>query len=517
MTPEIILDVPSSAAGRRLSDWLLEQGIPFRADCGGRGTCGKCKVTVLEGEFLRSASAEPYLPDERGEILSCRALCTDRPARIRAKLVSGQGLTAHAVQDAPGERANFSLEERYGVALDIGTTTLAAALVDRQTGETLKTCSSLNPQQRFGADVINRILACRNGHLGDLTGLIRKETAALLSTLSAEIHDKQIHTLTVAGNPTMLHLFCGVSPEGMGAYPFTPAFTDTQRLTGSETGIPVQEIIALPSASAFIGSDILGGVLSCGLAERHEPSVLVDLGTNGEIVFSCGGRLLAASTAAGPALEGANISCGMGGVAGAVNSVTLSQEGAFLCTTIGDAPPAGLCGSGLVDLIAALLNRGDLDETGYLDDDVTLGTLAFPAFHVRADGSHTNEPLSAITLTQKDVREFQLAKSAIRAGLTTLTEQAGEKLEQLGAVYLAGGLGFYINTESAVRVGMLPECLAGRVRPVGNTSLAGATLCLCHAARLAELETLASRCQTIDLNQVPTFSDCFVEHMLFPE
>lgn len=510
--------IPPGAAGKRLIDWLTLQGYEIPADCGGRGTCGKCRVNVKSGRFLQCDGSE-YPPDEQGQILACRAVCTPAGAEISLPGSSGSGLTTHAARQAAGREAG------YGVALDIGTTTLAASLVNRATGEVLATRSCLNPQRSSGADVISRIVACSEGRLDKLCRLVRERTAEIICDFGSEYPDARPDYLCVAGNTTMLHIFCGISPEGIGTYPFTPAFTERRDYDGASLGLPVERVTVLPSASAYIGSDIAGGVYVSQMTRHSRPSLLMDIGTNGEIVLytgrTGGNRLIAASAAAGPALEGANISCGTGGIPGAVSRVGLSKDfpGILTYSTIGDLPPAGICGSGLVDLVAALLDAGAIDKTGYMEDgDFSLcGTQEARGRQVSESENRLLqfEKIPHIRLTQRDVREFQLAKSAIFAGFTALLEHAGVGIDDIEKIYIAGGLGYYLNTASAMRTGLLPDIDPEKFCVVGNTSLAGAEACLCDSAAADKISDIARCCEVLDLNTLPRFSELFMKNMSF--
>ncbi|MGN1444965.1 MAG: ASKHA domain-containing protein, partial [Eubacteriales bacterium] len=367
--------VPSSASGTRLTAFLSHQGVTISAPCGGRGVCGKCRVQVLSGQFLSHTTGKVLIPDADGYILACQAICPPEGAEIAVPDVTGDGLTVSMVTTAQAVKpssaaggASSQVPDSHagvqsdGVALDIGTTTLAAARVDRATGRVLETVSCLNPQQSFGADVISRIGACKEGQLAAMQGCLLTAVRGLIRRLfpgvdAADTAADTLPDLSVAGNATMLHLFCGVSPEGMGTYPFTPAFTEARTLSGTELELPVRTVTVLPSVSAFVGGDITAGMLVCGLGQSPVPSLLLDIGTNGEMVLDTGkadgNRLIATSTAAGPALEGANISCGMGGVAGAVSRVTPGAlPGTLIYQTVGDVPACGICGCGLIDLCA---------------------------------------------------------------------------------------------------------------------------------------------------------------------
>ena len=327
-----------------------------------------------------------------------------------------------------------SARQSDGIALDIGTTTLAAAWIHGAAGQIRATASCLNPQQAYGADVISRIEAANAGKLSAMQSCVIDAVRDLIEKLSIAPETVRELPLIVSGNTTMLHLFCGVSPAGMGTYPFTPAFTEARTFPGDALCLPVRSVTLLPSVSAFVGGDVAAGMFLCRFGHSDAPALLLDIGTNGEMVLDTGmadgNRLLAASTAAGPALEGANLSCGMGGVSGAVSRVGL-EGGRLFYETIGDTPARGICGCGLVDLCAYLRNVEMVDETGCLDED----PYTLSGIHKTAGGYGATGPTS-VSLTQKDVRELQLAKSAIRAGMEALLDAAGTNVE---AFVQAGG------------------------------------------------------------------------------
>ncbi len=492
----------SSAVGQNLAEYLARAGYLLHADCGGRGTCGKCRVQLAAGYLYQNAACTQIaVPDKDGYVLACRTWCCSG-AIIVLPEQRGDGLTEFAA----GAQNAHDAQEGLGLALDVGTTTLAAALVDLADGNVIATASALNPQVSFGADVISRIMAIMQ-HPESLVQMQR----VLLDCVREMIHelaaDKPISHMTVAGNPTMLHVFCGISPAGMGAYPFTPAFTETKTLSGKSLGLPIDTVTCLPSISAFVGGDITAGMLQVSLTDAAQPALLLDLGTNGESVLFTGteheGKLYAASAAAGPALEGAGISSGMGGVDGAVSAVKL-RGGTPICTTVGHAPARGICGSGLVDLVAALYAAGLMDETGALEhgDQFTYATTQ--------DGT----PLS---LTQADIRALQLCKSAIRASIEALCAHANIAPEQIERVYLAGGLGYYVDVDSAVAIGLLPACFKDRTQSVGNAALGGCVRALTDTHAIDRMQAEAQRSQTLELSTDPIWNDAFMEHMMFPE
>lgn len=505
------ITVPPEAAGKKLSQWLIDQGIALPAACGGRGVCGKCRVKVLQGQFLLP-TGEILLPDENGNILSCRAFCTGEAAVIELESSCGGGL----VDFVPSKNETVK-SSGWAIALDIGTTTVCAALIDRSEGKVIETFSCLNPQQVYGADVITRIAACGEGKLKDLHQLIIKSTNEAIDKFARRYPGYKPDHLFVAGNTTMLHLFCGISPESMGVYPFTPQFTRRVEYSGQALGLKIQSVTVLPSASAFIGSDVVCGMLISNMTAQEGASLLMDIGTNGEMVLCSQGTnkiLTTASTAAGPALEGANISCGVGGISGAVSSVTLGEDGRLFFKTIDDAEPIGICGSGLIDLIGAMLALEVLDETGALEEDV----FGFTGTHLNREGKiiHTFDA-PVFILTQKDIREFQLAKSAIRAGIEALVYENGLDFSGLDKVYIAGGLGYYINIESAVNVGMLPAQFKEKTVLLGNSSLGGAVSAATSKTSMDRLDFLAESCILFELNRSAKFNEAFIEDMFFPE
>ena len=500
------INIPLDAAGKRLSEYLASEGYSISADCGGRGTCGKCKVEVVKGEFL-DVDGKAIAPDADGRILSCRAFCTAGGAVVKLR-DAAVGADHPTVNPSDGEKISKVDYESLGLAIDIGTTTVVIALLDEKSGRVVAHRTFLNPQKAYGADVVSRITASTEGHLDEMQSIlirdIERHTKDALAGLG--VTENFPLTAAVAANPTMLHILCGISPEGMGKYPFTPVFLDTKVIDGKELfgGLNVDKVTLLPSASAFVGSDVTGGVYVCGMTSAiTKPSLLVDLGTNGEAVLCLGeekgGRLICTSTAAGPALEGAGISCGTGGIAGAVCAVRL-VDGKLEYDTVMSCPPIGICGSGLVDLISCLLELEIIDETGYMEDDFSL--------------------CDNVTLTQDDVRQFQLAKAAIRAGLEVLLDEGDLTWQDLGHLFIAGGLGNHIHYESAVKIGLFSPDFCGEAKAVGNTSLAGAMAVLLDAPDVGALDAIdraAKECPFIELNLSSLFSEEFMMRMSFEE
>ena len=478
----------SAEHGDSLLSVLRKGGVFIPAACGGTGSCGKCRVKLLSGSVTGTS------PDINGLVPSCHA-------RIASDIVIehfGESNT-HLLTASP-----VRTPESLGAVLDLGTTTLALRISDLSSGEVVGECTSLNPQAAYGADVLSRIHAAVNGEGVALQRLITEKIKGMIEQSVGK--DAQIHRMTVAANPTMLHLFLGIDPSPIGTYPFTPAFRDTQRIDGKVLGLPIDEVITLPFSHAYVGGDITAGVLHCKLRESGKSALLIDIGTNGEMVLSHKGSLICASAAAGPALEGASIECGTGGVTGAISHVQ-HVMGELRLETVGSTVPAGICGSGLCDLIALLLREGLIDESGAWDS-TSDSSLAARLLKDRFYLSPT------VYLSQKDIRQFQLAKAAISAGIKTLLHESGVAPDEIEEVYIAGGMGYYIHPESAHITGLLPYFENARITAVGNASLSGAALCFDPIA-LWKAEETARQMKHLELSFSEKFRNAYIEDMMF--
>ncbi|MDR0635787.1 MAG: ASKHA domain-containing protein [Treponema sp.] len=457
---------------------LGNMGVAFSAPCGGRHVCGKCKVKLIEGQILGDT-------DNVGDFLACQGIpLSDITVELPDELI---------IKNEVEGSVAFSPAVRAGVALDIGTTTLSARLIDLNTGAILDTRSELNDQRIFGADVMSRINAARNGKTAELFGLIKRQTQRILNSFRVN----EIEQLTVSGNTTMLHLFTNTDPSSMGELPFTPVFLVERNIAGAEFSLPARVVKLLPSIAAFIGSDIVAGLTSLDILHGYNNALFIDIGTNGEMALFHDRKLYCCSTAAGPAFEGAEISCGMGSIPGAINKITWSAENSRLSfTTIGDAPPLGLCGCGLIDAIAIMLSTGVIDETGAMDTE---------RFAIS----------EGISLINRDIRQFQLAKSAILSGIKILCKNAGVKLSEVSVVFIAGGLGFFIDQQNAVRAGLLPMVFLDKIKVCGNLSLKGAVQYLTDPGFLMVAKAIINKSISLDLAADPAFMDEFAENMLF--
>lgn len=474
--------------GRGLRDLLFDRGVEF--PCAGVSQCGGCKVRVLDGEVPISDDMRAVL--SRGELatgwrLGCMAEA-DGPVTLEIAQWSVKILDDHA--ELPFEPA-----EGFGAVVDIGTTTLVAQLVDRGTGSVVRVETALNPQGRFGADLMSRIrhdLA----EPGTLTALIREAVGTMLARLAPP---GPLAEVLLVGNTAMHHLFCGLDVEPLAAVPFRTPHPESRHLEARTLGWGLdleQPAWFLPCIGGFVGSDLLTGLVATGLHESDEPGALLDLGTNGEIAVGDRGGIRCASTAAGPAFEGGRIGMGMRAGHGAIDRVSV-VGGSLEPSVIGGGTPRGLCGSGLVDAAAAALELGWIAPGGRL----TGGRKAIPL------GGPVN-------LTQADVRELQLAKGAVAAGLDLLL--AGRRLAP-ARVFLAGAFGNYVRGQSARRIGLLPAW-ADHPTSAGNSALRGARmLLLAPSRRAAILEALIAGTRHVELASDPGFQDAFVDCMRFPD
>jgi uncharacterized 2Fe-2S/4Fe-4S cluster protein (DUF4445 family) len=422
----------------------------------------------------------------------------------------------------------------FAVAVDVGTTTLVAVLLDARSGEELAASARLNPQTRFGDDVLSRIQHASDvgGGLDELNAVILEAVDQLIGQVAATagVKRQNIYRVSVSGNTTMQHLLLGINPQSLGEVPFVPAVGQAVSVEAGKLDLDIHlegRLDTLPVMGGFVGGDIVSGALATGLDQTQGPSLLVDIGTNGEILLSSNGQLWATATAAGPAFEGARILHGMRGSTGAIERVTIDDD--LRVEVIGGGKPAGLCGSGLIDLAVELLRFKIINPQGRMADADGLGPDLPPAVRRRVvshqdqnaflladkDESATGAP---IYFVQRDVRQLQLASGAIRAGIILLLRRAGLEPADLTSLLIAGGFGNYIRRTNAQLVGLIPEEVPrDRIRYQGNTSLAGAQLVAISRQARRKAEELARKTQHIDLSTDHGFHDAFADGMIFPD
>ena len=579
--------------GKSLLQMLQGSDFQLVTPCGGTGICGKCKVRVWEGSLSISKEDQRYFSEaelNQGYRLACLAYpeescvisletnqeeefqvvteATDEEAyqvviettdeeAYQVVMESTDGKALQVVMGTTDEnRFVFDEANLYGVAVDIGTTTLAMQLVELRSGKVVDVYTAVNRQRRFGADVISRIDASNKGEGETLQKLVRED---LQFGLEALIRDKNVvlKKMIIGANATMVHLLLGYSCETLGAYPFTPVniamvYTtyeslinhalpkgtsqmqglksnilttlmkprgalQTQGITNEtvcSNGDAALTVQIYPGISTYVGGDITAGLYALDFDRRKEIALLVDLGTNGEIAIGNKDKIMVTSTAIGPAFEGGNISCGVGSVPGAICQVELSENGLKVAKevhkvvhleTIQDGSPIGLCGTGIIDAVYELSKAEYIDETGmFIDEYFEIGFLLANA----QDGRE-------LRLTQKDIREIQLAKSAVRAGVETLLRKYGVGYEAVNQIFIGGGFGYKMNVEKAIGIGLLPKEWRGKIEAVGNCCLQGARKGLCDADVTKRTETIVAKSTEVYLANDRDFNELYMDYMYF--
>lgn len=442
---------------------LLSDILDIEKPCGGHGTCGKCKVRVNGCDEL----ACRYVIESDIEVETYK----------RDEIVSSTGASESGV--ITGELC---------LALDIGTTTLALALVSLDEKRVVRTVTATNPQRNYGADVISRIEYCRDNGVEALRASVCESINKMITSLFDEFGLSYVEKMLVAGNTTMLHCFLGVDCSSMGVSPYTPSFLEGQRRYGTDVGIAgVGEIVTLPCISAFVGADLSAGISYVDMPSEGKYSLLVDLGTNAEIILFNRERLLCTAAAAGPCFEGVNISCGMSASEGAVSAYF--ADGSF--ETIGNKAPKGICATGLVDIIAESVRNETVDDSGYMEDDLVIS--------------------EGVSLTPKDVREFQLAKSAVLSAIECLLEKVGISATDLEKLYVAGGFSAALKVKNAIYTGLLPKGTEDIFVPVNNSSLLGTVKLAWGEGNMDFLKNA----EYVDVSADGAFSEKFFDNMYF--
>jgi uncharacterized 2Fe-2S/4Fe-4S cluster protein (DUF4445 family) len=468
-----------------LLDILRTNGFDVYAPCGGKGTCGKCKITIQDEGDVISCN---YFPDKNIEVIL--------PGDDEANILVHQ---TEYLEDIPFKKiTDYISHNPVGVAIDIGTTSVVLYFMDLLTGQIEKISSFLNPQKKYGADVISRINYCQE-HTSGLSELqesivtsINRETDNFIKTRNLTSSD--IEKVIIAGNTTMLHIILGEDPISIAMAPFKPVFIKKQIRKGLSTGLNIgtdATVVTLPGISAFVGADIVAGLAALKVPDKNY--LFIDIGTNGELALVTGNRIITCATAAGPAFEGANISCGMGAVYGAISGFSGQAE----YEVLGSSGPRGICGSGLVDIVAYMIMNDLIDETGFLKE----------TFIIHKENN--------IRVTQQDIREIQLAKSAIFSGITILMKRAGLAFNELGALYLAGGFGNYINIDSALQIGLFPYELKDKIYRIGNSAVMGALQLLKSDEFNEKINEILDMSQYIELSDVDEFTIEFAMNMNF--
>lgn len=518
---EIAVNAGDEAAS--LTTLLSRCGFPLNTRCGGRGLCRGCEV-----ELRTNASAAPstvracqtHLDPNRDTTLSipARSLLKHEPA-----VVTDFRCNVPWAHDPLGPSA------RYGAAIDVGTTTVALLLCDLTTGRVLAEAAAFNAQIRFGEDVLTRIQFCAAG--ADAVQQLQRAVAAetiqpLLAQACAEasLAQADVGVMTVAANTTMQHLLAGADPSPLGVYPFRPVFLGHRihppAALGLSFGGANAEVHLLPSPAPYVGADLAAGIVATGMLYDEGPVLLVDIGTNGEIIAKVGDRLIGCATAAGPAFEGAGLSSGTRGVKGAIERVQLTDDPFTTALgVIGDAPrPHGICGSGYVDFLWEARRAGILLPNGRFAEAflARAGDHVAPDEYGRRLRLHAHGASGPIWVSEMDVVRLLQAKAAIAAGLATLLDVLGTTAAEVKTLYLAGGFGMHLSIEHTIGCGLLPGFRPAQIKVVGNTSLGGAFLALNDRNLLGEMKAACATMEFIELNLQPGFEDTYIDHLALP-
>ncbi len=497
---------------RPLSETLREAGIGLDLRCGGNGRCGRCRIELVRGDFVAAGRQVSLRGKETAAVNACTCFPAGAEGEIRipaASLHRSDGaveVNFSPVPDLSGGPGGLS------VAVDIGTTTVAALLVED--GRIVASAGMPNRQFRFGDNVIDRIAACQSspGAQRELHRAVVDETInPLLAQLAAD--PRRISRMAVAANTVMTHLFYNESPVSIGTAPFTPKFRRFPEVAAASLGVAIRpegRIIAAPAISGNVGGDITAGLVATGFGASGGTELLLDLGTNCEMVLAHRGKVWASSAAAGPAFEGANLSFGCRAAPGAVEHLTLSAAGKLELQVSGGGAPIGLCGSGTVDFLAEARRAGALDEYGRLE----LGVLRRWGRLVTRNGGNGFRIASGIVVTEADIERLLKAKAAVGAGIASLLRHAGVEPEEIRIFHLCGGFARCLDLDAAQAIGMLPRLERPVFRIGGNTSLAGAVLLAARPDRMAEFEKWADLPCDLPLNSLKGFEESYIDGLL---
>jgi Uncharacterized metal-binding protein len=541
-------------AGTTILEAARKAGVKIESPCNGAGTCDKCKllleqvspvdaVLIKKSKFSRTGEGPEFIlacsscitsdvvvATENGnqnktlKILSKgKSFDIELDSLIKKKYIQDAGITEIYAGDllVAKEKGNTS-GNNFGIVVDIGTTTLVTSLVDINTGEELQTASVLNPQAIHAQDVLSRIkLASEENGLHTLYSEVIEEINRMIDEVSSGsgINSKDIYEVIFSGNTCMLHLAAGVNPYSLGKYPYTPGISGGLHIKASDHCINIAEngIVYLPPIiSAYVGADITSGILASQIHKKSGVTLFVDIGTNGEMVIGLDGRLTATSTAAGPAFEGMNITHGIRAGKGAIELFNVEEDGSILVRTIGNTEATGICGSGLLDIVGELVAYGVINKNGKFTDNVDKDTIpALAERLVQVDGRTVFKVAVDVFLSQKDVRQVQLAKGAVRAGIEFLLSSTGVDASDVDKVLIAGSFGYHLRAKSLINIGLLPAMFEGKIEFIGNTSKAGGQAFLLNKKYRYEMEKLVKKVEVIELANYKDFDRVFVKCLGF--
>ena len=554
-----------------LLDAIRQANLNIETPCNGMGFCGKCKV-IAKGQLSEPTDREKkIINEEKYERLSCmaevlgdveveliekkKALKTinkgfsidveiDSPVKL-VRLPEIDGTSPIPYADYIGykvsspelyrkiafiEEGNFKeiwgvvFEDRLldiatykkdvlGLAVDIGTTGISYYLVDLSNGQVVENLSSLNPQSQYGGDVLTRITYCMENPSGavKLQELIVDEINNTINKIVDSLYRiDDIYHIAIAANTTMMHLLLGISPESLAKAPYRSIFLSCQDIKARDISIKANKealLTILPSASSYVGGDIVSGIMASGFQDNKE-AVFIDIGTNGELAALKDGKIICTSTAAGPALEGMNIECGCRAEEGAIEKFDIDEDYNISYSTIGNAKAMGICGSGLIDIAGALVKRDIVMKSGRWNKNIDpklAERLVDKKFYITDD----------IYISQKDIRQIQLAKGAIASGVIMMLDEIGLKIEEIPLIYIAGAFGYHINPDNIMEIGLIPKVFSGDIKFLGNTSLEGARLALINKDCHKEVYNIKADMEVLELSLKENFQDVFVSQLNF--
>ena len=506
--------------GKSLMESLIDQNIFLRSDCGGKGTCGKCRV-------------KKKLENGDHEIINaCTYTVSDD---IKIEIPESSMMSSHIISKAPvslpkvfTDRFKNINEKEYGIAVDLGTTTIAVYLCNTARGRILSSLSIKNPQVLYGDDVMSRISAIGRDekNLGHLQNLVVRaiEWGAndLLSSLDLE--ENIISQMVVVGNPTMIHILAGVDPKSIGVSPYQPAFYDAKSIPSDDLGFKLESfpIQILSQISGFIGGDILSAAIASDLENKPDGTLLVDLGTNGELMLKANGKFYATSCATGPAFEGATIACGMQAIPGAINKVQIkSQKDIPEYTLINSSKyskekPSGICGTGVISAVAQFCQKNIIEPGGAFKKDIILPTLTNDdsgkiQYNIVPGSSQDG---SKVFISQKDIRSIQLGKAALITGIEFLLKEAG--IDKFVKIIIAGAFGSFLDKKDMMTLGMIPSMDLAKVETAGNLAGVGSVMILCNNIYLKKSIQMAKQINVVDLTCDQDFQETFIKRLGFP-
>lgn len=504
--------------GTRLVEAIRKCELSLETPCNCVGLCGKCKVKAV-GKLSKVSKEEADLIKDENIRLACIA---EVLGDVQVEFLEGYKTLktinrGYSIKVKCNNKIKYKYNDKKilcGVAFDIGTTGLSAYLMNLRNGEVLNKISALNPQTEYGGDVISRITFCMEGENGVeiLSNAIRKKLNDIVGELLVDYIKRQdIYVVTVAANTTMLHLLAGENPESIAKAPYAAVFLDKKEKVAKEMGLEINEegrVILLPSASAYVGADIISGIVATDFINKNNNSIFIDIGTNGEIVVNAKGALVASSTAAGPALEGMNISCGLRAIEGAIDKFHIDEEYNIYHTTINAEKALGICGSGLLDIAAAFVKAGVVENSGRFNakmNDKLKDKLKDKKFYITEE----------IYVSQKDIRQIQLAKGAIAAGITMLLKELNIKIEEIDEVVIAGAFGYHVDAESIKTIGLIPKGFNGEVAFVGNSSVEGAAISAINDEILNKMIDIKEKLKVVELSTKEDFQEYFIKELNF--